>query len=133
MQDLTIPAQIDHLEVLFNFVNDVIDKAGIDDSQQGKLIVAVEEIFVNISNYAYPDSDGNVFVTVDVTPDKILFEFKDTGIPYNPLEKSDPDITLSASERAIGGLGIFMVKKIMDDVLYKHENGQNVLTLVKNR
>ena len=133
MQEKTIPAQINQLETLIDFINECMDKAGVDDMFRVKPVIALEEIFVNIANYAYPDNNGEVTINFKAQPDKLIFEFTDSGIPYDPLDKPDPDITLSASERAIGGLGIFMVKKIMDEVIYKHQNGQNILTLIKNR
>ena len=133
MEQIMIPAKLDYLETLVNFVNDVSQNFDIDESLLNKLNIAIEEIFVNIANYAYPTGDGEVTINALSEPGKIIFEFIDSGIPYNPLEKSDPDITLSAEERAIGGLGIFMVKKVMDDVIYRYEDGQNILTIIKNR
>lgn len=91
---------------------------------------ALEEVFVNVSKYAYNDG-GVVEITLSKTNDKITFIFKDSGKKFNPLEKEDPNITASSEEREIGGLGIFMVKKIMDEVYYEYTNNQNVLTLVK--
>ena len=132
MEQITIPAQLDHIESLYKFVCDTLEESGLGNPQLNKINLAIEEIYTNIVNYAYPDKDGNVTISVSSEPDRILIEFKDTGIPYNPLEKIDPDISLSADERVIGGLGIFMVKRIMDDVLYRYEDGQNILTLIKN-
>ena len=96
--------------------------------------IAVEEIFVNIASYAYPNGDGTATISVSesTSPTAIRITFVDSGIPYNPLAKEDPDITLGAEEREIGGLGIFMVKKSMDDVNYEYTHGHNRLTLVKN-
>lgn len=97
------------------------------------LQLVVEEVVVNIVSYAYPDdADGEVTITVSVTPSAIEFSFTDSGVPFNPLEKEDPDTTLSADERPIGGLGIFLVKQMMDDVRYRYEDGQNILTAIKN-
>ena len=103
-------------------------------SVQTQLNIAVEEIFVNIAHYAYTPGKGDA--TVRVETDKknrsISVTFTDRGIPYNPLEKADPDTTLSAEERQIGGLGIFMVKKSMDAMEYRREDGMNILTIRKN-
>ena len=98
-----------------------------------QLDLAVEEIFVNIANYAYAPGKGNATVRVEVSGDPVTVSitFIDRGMPYDPLKKDDPDITLSASERGIGGLGIFMTKRIMDDIVYEYKDGQNILTLKK--
>ena len=101
---------------------------------QMQISVAVEEIFVNIANYAYKPDKGKAIVRVEVTdkPVAVAITFVDHGVPYDPLAKVDPDVTLAAHEREIGGLGIFMTKKIMDDVAYEYRDGQNILTLKKN-
>ena len=95
--------------------------------------LAVEEIFVNIANYAYAPEIGRATVRVSVSDDPltVTITFIDCGVPYDPLKRSDPDVTLSAEEREIGGLGIFMTKKVMDEVAYEYKDGQNVLTLKK--
>ena len=96
--------------------------------------IAIDEILSNIINYGYPDGSGPVTVTVieKDDPHRVCIRFEDEGIPYNPLVRNDPDVTLSAEERSIGGLGIFVVKKTMDDVRYVYENGSNILTIEKN-
>ena len=132
MKQITIPAKVEKLDTLLDFITDIMQKLNINEMLQSKISVAVEEIFVNIAHYAYPSKDGDVIISVNNQNDRIMIELRDTGVPYNPLEKEDPDITLSAEERSIGGLGIFMVKKIMDDVTYEYNNGQNILTLIKN-
>ena len=98
-----------------------------------KLEVAVEEIFVNVAHYAYAPATGDVAVGVYVTndPRSINITFRDSGVPFNPLEKADPDITLKAEDRKIGGLGIYMVRKTMDDMTYEYKDGQNILTMKK--
>jgi anti-sigma regulatory factor (Ser/Thr protein kinase) len=88
----------------------------------------VEEIFVNIAHYAYTPETGSVTIRMSVQ-ENIVIEFEDSGKPYNPLEKEDPDIKASAEEREVGGLGIFMVKKIMDKVEYRREGNKNILTI----
>jgi len=96
--------------------------------------VAVEEIFVNIANYAYAPGVGQARIRIEITgePRMVQVTFIDSGVPYDPLAKPDPDVTLSAEERQIGGLGIFMVKKSMDNMLYEYKDKQNILTLQKN-
>ena len=95
--------------------------------------IAVEEIFVNIAHYAYAPGTGDALIRVRISdePAKVLIDFEDSGIPYNPLEKADPDVTLNVQEREIGGLGIFMVKKIVDEIRYEYADGKNRLTLGK--
>ena len=101
--------------------------------QQTAICVAIEEVFVNVARYAYQNGDGEVLLKIGFNEEdrKITFVMKDRGIPFNPLQKSDPDITLSADEREIGGLGIFITKKTMDSVEYVYENGENILTMIK--
>lgn len=101
---------------------------------QNKIELAVEEIFVNIAHYAYGGKNGQVKVTTKVqeNPKRLCIEFIDGGIQFNPLEKPDPDISLKAEDREIGGLGIFLTKKFMDKIEYRYENGNNILTIEKN-
>ena len=96
--------------------------------------VAVEEIFVNIANYAYGSETGDAEISVDISgdPAEACIEFRDSGIAFNPLEKEEPDIALPAEKRKIGGLGIYMVKKSMDGVEYEYKDGQNILKIQKN-
>ena len=100
---------------------------------QTQVDVSVDEVFTNICSYAYPSQTGSVSVLIKVyeKPKRIAISFIDEGVPYNPLEKEEPDITLSADERPIGGLGIFMVKRMMDEMDYEYSEGKNVLTLLK--
>ena len=133
MKKITIEAKRENLDQVLAFVDEMLETAGCDMRTQMQLDIAVEEIFVNIASYAYAPEVGNVVIGMQVHEDDHVAEitFADSGIPYNPLEKEDPDVTLSAEEREIGGLGIFMVKKTMDDLRYDYRNGQNVLTLIK--
>ncbi|MBE6865226.1 MAG: ATP-binding protein [Ruminococcus flavefaciens] len=133
MKELVIEALTDNLTELLAFVDEQLEAADCPVKTQMQIDIAAEEIFVNIANYAYKPSIGTVKVLVEVTEDPSAAEitFIDSGIPYDPLEKADPDVTLSADERQIGGLGIFMVKKTMDDVKYEYLDGHNVLMLKK--
>ncbi|MBR5337816.1 MAG: ATP-binding protein [Lachnospiraceae bacterium] len=97
-----------------------------------QLTVALEEIFVNIAHYAYPHPPGKMDLGLECEGNVIRMCFIDSGTPFDPLAKEDPDVTLSVEERGIGGLGIFMVKKTMDDVTYEFKDGKNILTLTKN-
>jgi len=119
-REMTIEASVSNLDDVLAFVD-----ACLED---------VEEIYVNIAHYAYAPQTGTAKISVDIDTDKrqIVVEFRDSGMEFDPLAKPDPDTTLSAQERQIGGLGIYMVKKSMDDMTYTRSDGQNILTLYKN-
>jgi anti-sigma regulatory factor (Ser/Thr protein kinase) len=131
MAQITVPARLDCLTAVLEFTGAAMDGAGMERKQQNNIKIAVEEIFVNIVSYAYPAEVGDVTVSISFSPDKLALEFADCGAPYDPLSKADPDTSLSADERAIGGLGVYMVKNIMDAVQYRYENNQNILRLEK--
>ena len=126
MNELIIDANLDNMEAVLDFVSERIEAC--PPKVQNKIAIAVDEIFSNIARYAYHPSAGGVAVRIAVD-DNITIEFEDSGRPYNPLTADDPDITLSAEERNIGGLGIFMVKKIMESVDYRREGDKNILTI----
>ena len=96
-----------------------------------KFDVAVEEIFVNICQYAYDSTNNYVDVDIEIKDNCVKITFVDEGIPFNPLERDNPDINLPSDKRKIGGLGIFMVKKIMDNIYYKYRDKKNILTMEK--
>ena len=131
--ELDIEALVDNLDAVINFVNARLDAIDCPPKPKMQLDVAVEEIFVNIAHYAYAPDKGNAVVRVNVSGDPVTvtITFIDSGVPYDPLKKEDPNLTLSAEERQIGGLGIFMTKQLMDDVAYEYRDGRNVLTLTK--
>lgn len=133
MAELIVPAALKQLDNVVDFVNAELKTASCPMKQQMQLAAAVEEIFVNIASYAYQGESGNVTVSCEIeeVPPAAVIQFQDGGVPYNPLEKDDPDTTLKASEREIGGLGIFLVKKTMDDVSYQYKDKRNILTLKK--
>jgi len=131
MLEIKVPADVGHLDEVLEFIGKAIKNVGVGEKFNNNIYIAVEEIFVNISHYAYPSGEGDVTISVNVTGSNITIEFTDIGTPYNPLEKKDPDITLSADERSIGGLGIFMVKKLMDSMDYRYENNKNILSISK--
>ena len=130
---ITIEAKTDKLDNVLEFVGTILEEAECCMKAKLQIDVAVEEIFVNIAHYAYIDSEGTAQVTVDIEgdPKAAVIEFRDSGMPFDPLAKPDPDTTLTAAQRQIGGLGIFMVKKSMDDVSYRYEDGQNIFTMRK--
>ena len=132
---LTVPAKDDSFLEVQAFAEDTMAEYGCPVKIRTKMMICIEEMVVNVFHYAYPkDQDAeNAMLTVEMwTENGILgITLIDSGIPYNPLEKEDPDITLSAEERQIGGLGIFMVKKKMDKVDYRYEDGKNIFTMSK--
>ena len=133
MKELELKAEVENLPKVLDFVDEELDSADCPMKIKMQIDIAVEEIFVNIANYAYSPEIGTATVRVEVMgdPPAVDITFIDNGIPYDPLAKSDPDVTLSAEERQIGGLGIFMVKKSMDDVSYQYQDGHNILTIKK--
>lgn len=134
MKELTIPAKTDRLDRVLEFIEAELSNTECTAKVKMQIKVAVEEIYVNIANYAYRPGEGNATIRCHIQddPKHIEIQFVDSGTIYNPLEKLDPDITLDADHRQIGGLGILMVKKMMDHISYRHEGGRNILTLKKN-
>ena len=129
---LTLEATDENLQQVMDFVDGILEENGASMKTQMKINLAVEEIYVNIAHYAYGNSVGMAEISAICNNGEIIISFKDSGVPYNPLEKPDPDITLPAEEREIGGLGIYLTKKTMDSVSYEYKDNQNVLTLTKN-
>ena len=127
-------ATIDDVTRVTEFVEGELEKIGCPMKTIIQINIAIDEMFSNIVKYGYPDEPGPVTVRFigGEQSNSVYIRFEDEGIPYNPLTKEDPDITLSADERNIGGLGIFMVKKTMDDIRYKYEDEKNILTIKKN-
>ena len=133
MKELELTAAVENLNEVLAFVDGELETMDCSMRSQMQIDIAVEEIFVNIAHYAYNPEVGKATIRVEVQPEPlaVMLTFLDQGVPYDPLAKADPDVSLSAEERQIGGLGIFMVKKSMDDVQYRYENGRNILTLKK--
>lgn len=126
-------AKVEELDNVLSFIGEVAEESGCSPKIQTQMEIATEELFVNIAHYAYGEQTGKAWITAKVSEesDIISVVFEDEGAPYNPLEKEDPDITQSAEDRMIGGLGIYMVKKSMDNMEYRWENGRNFLTITK--
>ena len=133
MEVITVPAESTALETVNTFIQEKLESITCPKRTRMQMMLAVEEIFVNISSYAYHPEVGQAEVGVDIDgdPPTVTIRFLDQGRPFNPLEKPDADITLSAQKREIGGLGILLVKKIMDQVDYAYENGKNILIIKK--
>ena len=134
MREITLEASIENIEAATEVVNSLLEEDGCPGKAMMQIDVAVDELFGNIAHYAYGTGTGPVTVRVETLaePPGARITFIDQGVPYDPLAKEDPDVTLSAKERKIGGLGIFLVKKSMDDVAYEYKDGQNILRIRKN-
>lgn len=130
-------AQLSQLDDVIAFLEQTLEEGDCPMKVMTQICVSVEEIFVNIANYAYPDSTGSCFIDMEVIRKdadrrgRMQMYIWDGGKPFDPLAKADPDITLAAEERKIGGLGIWMVKQSMDSVEYEYINQKNKLSLVK--
>jgi anti-sigma regulatory factor (Ser/Thr protein kinase) len=134
MKELEIEALVDNLDAVLGFVDAQLEEIGCPPKIQMQIDLAVEEIFVNIANYAYQPETGNAVLRVETDAERqtVTITFIDRGVPYDPLAREDPDITQSAEERQIGGLGVFLVKQTMDDVRYVYRDGMNILTVCKS-
>ena len=133
MKELTIAATIENIETVKDFVNEQLEAFDCPMKAQMQIDIAIDEHFGNIAHYAYGEGKGDVDFSIgfDENSREVTFRIADKGFPFNPLDKPDPDITLPAEEREIGGLGIFITKKTMDSVNYAYENGENVMTMIK--
>ena len=133
MINKTFPAKVEALSDVLGFVDQTLESCECPMKTQTAICVAIEEVFVNVAHYAYGDGEGDMTLGIgfDSESREITFRMTDKGTPFDPLKKPDPDITLSAEEREIGGLGIFITKKTMDTVEYAYENGENILTMIK--
>ena len=131
--ELELEAETENLDRVQTFVEAHLEATDCSPKDMMHIGIAVEEIFVNIAKYAYHPRHGKAKVRVEVSKDPVTvtITFLDHGVPYDPLAKKDPDVNLAAHDRKIGGLGIFITKKFMDDVSYEYRNGQNILTLKK--
>ena len=119
MKEITLDATVDNIEKVTEFVNEQLEECGCPMKIQMQIDIAIDELFGNIAHYAYHPEVGPATVRVEVLKEQpaVVITFLDNGVPYDPLKKEDPDVTLSAQERTTGGLGIFLVKKSMDDIL----------------
>ena len=134
MKELTVDAAIENIPAVTAFVEEQLEQYNCPMKAQMQIDIAIDELFSNIAQYAYTPKTGKATVRVEVTenPMAVVITFIDNGIPYDPLAKADPNVSLPADERQIGGLGIFMVKKSMDDISYEYKDGQNILTIKKH-
>ena len=135
-KELTIEATLENLDTVLGFVEDSLSVTSCPIKLIMQIVLCIEELFVNVASYAYDNQEGNCTINMETQYDEkngiVTLQIIDSGKQFNPLDKEDPDITLSADERQIGGLGIFMVKKSMDKVTYSYENKKNNLKLEKS-
>ncbi|WP_027406295.1 ATP-binding protein [Anaerovibrio sp. RM50] len=131
---IVLDAELENLTKVNEFVEEFLKEKDCSPKIRMQLELVVEEIFSNIANYAYGDDTGKVTIEGCLEDDaaKFRLKFMDHGSPYNPLKQPDPDVNMELEDRPIGGLGIFLVKKNVDDITYQHEDGQNILTIVKS-
>lgn len=133
MTTKTFPAKTEALSDVLGFVEQILDSFECSAKIQTAVCVAIEEVFVNIAHYAYGGGKGDVDLGIAFEKESraVTFRITDRGIPFDPLRNPEPDITLSAEDRDIGGLGIFITKKTMDYITYAYNDGENVLTMIK--
>ncbi|MBR2742323.1 MAG: ATP-binding protein [Clostridia bacterium] len=133
MKELTIEATVENIETVTDFVNEQLEALDCSMKVQMQIDIAIDELFGNIAMYAYNPETGPATVRVEVEKDPlaVIITFIDNGKPYDPLSVEDPDVTLAAEERKEGGLGVFLVKKTMDNVTYEYKDGQNILRIKK--
>jgi len=131
MKELVLPALLENLDPLIQFILEGARESGYDENTIAELHLVAEEAMVNIINYAYEGGSGDITLTVGSGNGMFSINIKDGGKAFNPLEKEDPDITIPIEDRPIGGLGIFLIRKIMDDLAYARVDDTNILTLKK--
>jgi len=134
MKELTLEATVEHIAAVTDFVNEELERLDCPVKAQTQIDIAIDELFGNIAHYAYDPKTGPATVRVEVEDDPlaVVITFIDHGKPFDPLAQGDPDTTLSAEERQIGGLGVFLVKKTMDDISYEYRDGKNILKIKKS-
>ena len=133
MKELTLETTIENVDKVIEFINKELDVFGCINKTKMEVNVAADEIFANIVNYAYKNKVGKATIKIELkdNPKAIVITFIDNGTPFNPLEKEDPNVSLTAEERNIGGLGIYIVKKSMDKVEYDYKDNQNIFKITK--
>lgn len=133
MDEITVDAVVENLDAITDFVDEKLEALDCPMKAMTQINIAIDELFSNIAYYAYSPEVGPATVRVEVTEDSqyVRITFVDGGMPFDPLSKEDPDITASVDERSVGGLGIMMVKKTMDEVRYEYRDGKNILEIKK--
>lgn len=132
MQKLVLPAKLENLNAMLEFIIEEARNKRFDDKKIYQVRLVAEEVLVNIISYAYPGKNGDIEITLMPEESKGLkVEVRDSGIPFDPLSRPDPDINAPIEERDIGGLGVYLMRKLMDEVNYKREGDRNILTFIK--
>ncbi len=133
MKTIKIEADTKLLDEVLNWLEDALSPIKESEKTCQQIRIVVEEIFVNIANYAYGGLGGEVQITIDIQKNNgaVVIVFTDSGIPFDPLAYPEPDVKLCAMDRRVGGLGIYMVRKMMDSVSYEYRNWHNILQLIK--
>ena len=134
MKELTVEAIVEQIETVTEFVNAELEKLDCPMKARIQLDIAIDEIVSNIAYYAYGEKTGSVTVRIEALQKEngVQLMFLDSGVPYDPLTRQDPDMSAEIEERKEGGLGIFLVRKTMDDMKYEYKDGQNCLTIRKS-
>lgn len=134
MKELTVDATVESIPAITDFVDEQLEQLDCPMKAQAQIDIAIDELFSNIAHYAYHPGVGPATVRVEVCeePLSVVITFIDQGVPYDPLSKADPDVTLSADDREVGGLGIYIVKKNMNEITYEYKNGKNILKIRKD-
>jgi anti-sigma regulatory factor (Ser/Thr protein kinase) len=130
MAECIVQASLEHVDEVLDFIEE--SSSILSMKEQTQLRIVAEEIFVNIASYAYSPGNGTATIRVNAEESAVTVEFADTGKAYNPLEHEDPDVSLPAEERDIGGLGLLMVKKMTDHIAYVRDGDTNILTIRKD-
>ena len=133
MKKLSVEATVANIGAVTAFVEEALEAVGCPMKVMMQINVAIDELFGNIAHYAYKQGTGmaEVGIEIDEAAREVRLTFTDSGIPFDPLAVPEPDVTSSAKERALGGLGIFMVRRSMDGMAYRREDGHNILTIKK--
>lgn len=131
MNKIVVSSDIQNLIKANDFLEEQFTLENIPLKTQFKILTAFEELFSNICNYAYEDEKGEIEIEFFIKNNSAIITLIDSGIPFDPLKKEDPDVSLAVHEREIGGLGIFMVKKTMDEFKYKYKDGKNIVSISK--
>ncbi len=133
MNNYQVPANVELIDKMIDPIISSLEEIEVEHKKVYQVTLALEEIFANISKYAYPSGEGMIDIFYEINKDEkqLKVVIKDKGAAFNPLEKEDPDLGASVSERKIGGLGIYIVKNIIDDIKYQRINNENVLELIK--
>ena len=133
MKEMTVPAVLEQIPEVTAFIDGQLEALGCSLKARMQIDVAIDELFSNIAQYAYAPGSGEATVSFYFDEDDRMcsIAFADSGLPFDPLSQEEPDVTLSAEQRVAGGLGIFLVKKTMDDITYHYTEGKNILTIRK--